>query len=211
MSIEQDPPGYSQPTLPPSEPRGRYAIPLLGAGLLAVMGTTLAAYIHLPHGEQATHLQAPPASPVAPTLEAIAERFPSVTAERACAADGARIPLVLHSAITRQANLVPDASIIPGAVSGPVAAARVAVLRTVTMDEPRASIGEPGAGHYEGELVVFDAASNRSLCQARVSAWSSSTILQRGVSARILRDDFATRIEAALTEAAGRIGVALDL
>jgi hypothetical protein len=210
MSIEHDPPGYSQPTLPPSEPPKRYSVPLLGAGLVAVAGMTLAAYIYLPHGEHEANAAA--RLPVQAKLEALGESFPSVTAERACTADATRIPIVLHSAISTAKGEAPaDAPLLPGAATGTILATRVAVLRTVKITEPHASIGEPEAGHYEGELVVFDAASNVPLCQTRVSAWSSSTILQRGVSARMLHDDFAARVVSSLAEAAGRMNVALDL
>jgi hypothetical protein len=206
MSIEHDPPGYSQPTLPPSEPPRRFSVPLLGAGLLAVAGATLAVYVYLPHGTAAA-ADARPAIPVTANLDAMMKRFPAVTTERACTADAARLPIVLHSSISDGI----DGALLPGSARGTVVATRVAILRTVAMSEPQASIGEPDAGHYEGELVVFDAASNVPLCQTHVSAWSSATILQRGVSARMLHDDFTARLETALAEAAGRMNVALDL
>lgn len=213
MSLEHDPPGYSQPTLPPSTPSRRSkGVPLIGGGLAAVAALTVAAYALLPHGEHVA--AAAPAAPVTVQLETLVP--PASPVEGACVAATDRVPIVLRSAIDALATKTPSDEMTSGLFLGtapatePISATRVAVLQTVSSREPQASFGDATPGRYEGTLVVFDAATHKPLCQSRVVAWSSSTAVQSGISAHVLHEDFANRIHSAISEAAARMHVELD-
>ena len=215
MLIAHDPPGYSQPSLPPEPARQKLGVPLIGGGLLFLAGLTVAAYVFLPHGEHVAAAAAPP--PMTVPLASLADPLPESVTEGSCTPSTEKVPVVLRSAIDALRTETPSSEVGSGLFLGlapasePVSARRVAVLRTIASTNPAASHGEPTAGRYEGALIVFDAASRRPLCQTRVLAWSSSTVVQPGISQRALHDDFAGRIHAALAQGASRLRVDLDL
>jgi hypothetical protein len=229
VSLDFDPPAYSQPTLPPPPVTSsaapvwsaRWGPRFVGAGLVALAGVTAGAYALLPHGAT-TGEAAAATAPVTVTarLDQLISAFPDQLPEKVCTASKDRIPLVLYSAVeglhTGSPPPTSELRMFVGAVPVTdatlvIAARRVAVLRTIELREPLASLGEPMPGRYEGAIVVFDASTNTPLCHTVVRTWSSSEVAQPKVSARLLNDDFITRVRGAMGEGATRLKVELDL
>jgi hypothetical protein len=234
-SLDADPPAYSQPTLPPppvAEVEGggvrplwsaRWGARVVGGGLAVVAALTVGAYAVLPHGASAHAASAsPPATTLTAHLDQLARAFPeAVTADKPCGESNERIPLVLLSTIEGvtggTSTPAAEAALFAGSlgdVTGPTMTTqsrRVAVLRTRDLTSPQASHGDPTAGRYEGDLVVFDASTSLPLCHTVIRTWSSYPVVQPKISARTLQEDFVARVRSAVADGATRLHVALDL
>jgi hypothetical protein len=228
MPLDHDLPALSQPTLPPPNMVSTANLSLgrkrLALGAVAVVAVLMGgAYLMLgghdrrPEAQQASR---PPPADLEERIERTLASLPAQSIDRPCTSAPGRVPLVLHASADARRGDAPnalDASLFPQAL--PLAAigvrlptaSRLAMVRTLTAEEPRASVGSPQAGRYEGQLVVIDTASGAVLCHSRVLAWSSAWVVEPGISERALRDDFADRVEAALFEAAARLHVDVDL
>jgi hypothetical protein len=226
--MDFDPPAYSQPTLPPPPVTSadapapgwsaRWGSRLVGAGLVALAGLTVGAYALLPHGAPAP-AAAGQLTQVPARLGQLIQAFPAELPERACAETDERIPLVLYSAVDGLRNGVPAPQAERELVDGEIAVTgdsvtmstrRIAVLRTLDLREPQASIGEPMPGRYEARIVVFDASTNTPLCHTTVKVWSSPLVLLPKISARTLHEDFVNRVRGGIAEGASRLNITLD-
>lgn len=239
MSFEQDPPAFTQPTLPPPPvapsgpaaalPKRRIGLALGGVAIAAA--SALGGYVlHLSHESEAaraaavatTTLTMAQVGDVATRFGKMLAAFPAESEESICPDDvgGPAAPVVLYSAAdAAKTGSGPSAAesalfvgaVPPDAVDRLGAARRVAVLRTLDLREPVSSRGAPTGGRYEAQLAVYGPKSEQPLCQTRVLVWSSSTLLEPGMSERSLREDFTTRVLTSVAEAGARMHVDLDL
>jgi hypothetical protein len=83
----------------------------------------------------------------------------------------------------------------------------VAVIRTSERLLPRREGGKFHAGRLAGHLVVFELASGKALCRARVDAESSSEVagIQGSDPERVLKNDFYAKIRDAIGGAVRRV------
>jgi hypothetical protein len=224
-SIDSEPQGYSQPTLPsldaePNEPHSfsaRFGTKLLGAGLAVVGVLTAGAYAFLPHAEAA--MASTPT--LTANLEPAFASFSEPVVESACTTSTEHVPLVLYSSIAALAGgktptaaeenemFVDAMPVTANALK--VKGGRYAILRTVDLHQPEAAVGEPSPGRFEAVLSVFDASSNVKLCQTVVRTWSSSSLMQHGVATKMLHEDLVNRVRVAVAEGAQRLQIDLDM
>jgi hypothetical protein len=153
-------------------------------------------------------------------LDQIIAGFPNQVALQACSDSAERVPVVLYSAVdalhSGTATSELEAEVFAGVtpVTSPsltLSAQRIAVLRTLEMKEPEASLIEPTIGHFQAYLVVFDAHTKQPLCQTHIEATSAKDTRWSNVSARALHDDFVAGVRKSLFAAANRLHVELEL
>lgn len=236
--FDQDPPAVAQPTLPPppvepvTAPSSVATIrrrrrTLAAASLGAVAAGAIGGWVLLGgHDGAGAAVTAPPPPLARPVdlfarIDRLVDEIPHASLDDPCPGSGGPVPVVLYaSEEARRANAPPRA--IESAVFASAtrlselderlaSATRIALVRTLEVIEPRASVGSPTAGRYEGQLVVVDTSNGTALCHTRVVAWSSSQVEQPGIAERALRDDFVARIQSAFSDSGARLHLELDL
>jgi hypothetical protein len=215
-----------------SKPRFRLARPrVFGGALVALVGLSIGGYVLLaPHESDAakTATTTTSAAVIAKRPGDLLARIdqtmantPAELLDQPCSTQDERIPLVLYSnAETRSAKTPSSASdlaLFSSAISMSdfesklSSARRVGIVRTLNTVEPRASVGMPAPGRYEGQLVIVDTATGAAVCHTKILAWSSSIVEQSGIADRALRDDFSDRVHSAFSEGGNRLRVDLEL
>jgi hypothetical protein len=236
--FDQDPPAVAQPTLPPPpvEPttatssegtiRRRHrtlATASLAAGVAAALGGWVLLEGH--DGASAAAAASPPplARPVDlfARIDRLVDEVPRSSLDDPCPASDGPLPVVLYASEQARRTNAPPGAIESAAFASATrlselderlaSASRIALVRTIEVVEPRASVGSPTVGRYEGQLVVVDTSNGTALCHGRVVAWSSSQVGQPGVAERTLRDDFVARIRSAFSDSGARLHLELDL
>jgi len=190
---------------------------LLGGALVGVVAVSAGAYLLLfaAHESDAktttsTTITTAAATDLPVRIERTIENL-ALPLDQPCAESG-RLPLILHSSASGAAlQVLSSASPMSELSTKLTGNRRIAVVRTLSLAEPHASIGLPAPGRYEGQLVVIDTANGAALCHTKVLAWSSSIVEHTGIGDRALRDDFNDRIRAAFSDASTRLHVDLEL
>jgi hypothetical protein len=226
MSPELDPPAVTQPTLPPPrvEPikaplpaQAQNRLKMFG---IAGVGFALAAVWALHGREHEAPAHAAKSLPHVAAEVVFANAASPAAANQAdvpCTELEGAIPTFVYSTWAPNDVVAADANFFVGGstrdeMPGRIAdAARVAIVRTVGVTQPQAAGGAPTPGRYEGELTVVDTATGARVCSTRVTTWSSASLVEPGISERVLKDDFAERVRSAVSEAAARLHVTLDL
>lgn len=235
--FDQDPPAVAQPTLPPPpvEPttatssegtiRRRHRT-LAAASLAAVVAAALGGWVLLEGHDGASAAAASPPPLARPVdlfarIDRLVDEVPRSSLDDPCPASDGPLPVVLYASEQARRTNAPPGAIESAAFASATrlselderlaSASRIALVRTIEVVEPRASVGSPTVGRYEGQLVVVDTSNGTALCHARVVAWSSSQVGQPGVAERTLRDDFVARIRSAFSDSGARLHLELDL
>jgi hypothetical protein len=188
-------------------------------GLAALGALTAGAYAFLPHAEPAAAAASIAQVKVTAHLDQLLAAFPSQVAEGAACTDSAeRTPVVLYSAIAHLKGgpeTAPlESELLSGAlpVTGPsvtLTGRRIAIVRTGENHEPEASAAEAKPGKYDGVLVVFDASTNKPLCQTAIDATSTTDLRWADVGPRALHKDYVSSVQKAFAEASERLHVDL--
>jgi hypothetical protein len=209
----------------PGQPqRKRY----VGGVLIALAGVAIGGYVMVAshdEGKPAAAHAAPPVRPNRPAdlfarIDQMLTNLPREANDVACTDSEAALPLVAYASaearLDKRPPMAGEATLLSGAI--PLAeinqrlasAHRIAILRTLELTHPQPSVGIAKAGRYEGQLVVVDTNTGVPLCHTRVVAWSSSIIDQAGLGEHTLREDFNSRVRAALAEGSARLHIELD-
>lgn len=236
-SHDSDPPAVAQPSEPPppvslapvflSSPPPR-AKRYVGPALIALAGVAIGGYALVAsrsdaHSAAAHSVEKAGTNRPADLFSRIDGMLLELPRESdlACAGIEGSLPVVTYAPaaarLEKQTALAGEGSLLSEAT--PLAeinarlpnATRVALVRSIELTEPHASVGTPTPGRYEGQLVVVDTNTGAPLCHTRVVTWSSSLVEENGISLKMLRDDFTSRVHAAIAEAGARLHVEIEL
>jgi hypothetical protein len=181
--------------------------PRLSAAAALMLGLgAVAGWMALRHDRSPAPAPKPTRTFVEAPLRPLVFGFPHspLASEASCPEGAGRVPLVSFSAIMGEPlplehELFPDAA--TEAASVEAEGGRVAVLRTTADDEHE--------GAYDGRLVVFDGATRRVLCEARIRVDSYGDLRWADVSPRALHRAHVDSIRRGVLEAGVRLSVEL--